>query len=114
MVEIKEVLRLWRAGTKKKQIATQLTLDVKTVRRYIAAAESCGGKATGTVKFFNVMGRNVLRNFGGNNDFLYAVGVSPDGALVATGGQESVVRVYNGTNAQLLRTLQPPNAGAKP
>lgn len=42
MVEIKEVLRLWRAGTPKKRIAVQLTLDVKTVRRYIAAAESCG------------------------------------------------------------------------
>ena len=42
MVEIKEVLRLWRAGTPKKRVAVQLTLDVKTVRRYIAAAESCG------------------------------------------------------------------------
>jgi hypothetical protein len=42
MVEIKEVLRLWRAGVKKKRIAAQLTLDVKTVRRYVAAAESCG------------------------------------------------------------------------
>ncbi len=41
MVEIKEVLRLWRAGAKKKQIAARLTLDVKTVRRYIAAAEGC-------------------------------------------------------------------------
>src|ERR1700753_674201 len=39
MVEIKEVLRLWRAKTPKKRIAAQLTLDVKTVRRYIAAAE---------------------------------------------------------------------------
>jgi len=42
MVEIKEVLRLWKAGTKKKRIATQATVDVKTVRRYIAAAKDCG------------------------------------------------------------------------
>ena len=42
MVEIKEVLRLWRAGTKKKRIAAQLTLDVKTVRRYVGTAEGCG------------------------------------------------------------------------
>src|SRR5689334_4133976 len=42
MVEIKEVVRLWRAGIKKKRIASQLTLDVKTVRRYVAAAEDCG------------------------------------------------------------------------
>jgi len=42
MVEIKEVLRLWKAGNQKKRIATQATVDVKTVRRYIAAAKGCG------------------------------------------------------------------------
>jgi transposase len=42
MVEIKEVLRLWKAGIKKKRIAAQATVDVKTVRRYIGAAEDCG------------------------------------------------------------------------
>jgi hypothetical protein len=42
MVEIKEVLRLWKAGKKKKRIASEVTSDVKTVRRYIAAAEACG------------------------------------------------------------------------
>ena len=42
MVEIKEVVRLWLAGKEKKRIAKQLTVDVKTVRRYVAAAEACG------------------------------------------------------------------------
>lgn len=42
MVEIKEVLLLWMGRAKKKRIATQLSLDVKTVRRYITAAESSG------------------------------------------------------------------------
>ena len=42
MVEIKEVLRLWLAGGKKKAVARQLGLDPKTVRRYIATAEECG------------------------------------------------------------------------
>lgn len=42
MVEIKEVLRLWKAGLKKKRIAAQTTVDVKTVRRYITVAADCG------------------------------------------------------------------------
>lgn len=42
MLEIKEVLRLWRAGTAKKRIAGQLGLDIKTVRRYLRVAQGCG------------------------------------------------------------------------
>ena len=42
MLEIKEVLRLWRAGAAKKRIAAQLGLDIKTVRRYLRVAQGCG------------------------------------------------------------------------
>src|SRR5262245_45394129 len=42
MVEIKEVVLLWMGGAKKKRIAAQLTVDVKTVRRYIQAARDAG------------------------------------------------------------------------
>jgi transposase len=42
MVEVKEVLRLWLAGAKKKRIAVQLGLDPKTVRSYIRHAEARG------------------------------------------------------------------------
>jgi transposase len=42
MLEIKEVLRLWLAGTPKKQIARQLGQDPKTVRRYVGTAEESG------------------------------------------------------------------------
>lgn len=68
---------------------------------------TCSGDQT--VRFWNINGGNT-RNFGGNTDFLYALSVSPDGALVAAGGQEGVVRVYNGTNGQLLKSLLPPDA----
>jgi transposase len=42
MLEVKEVLRLWRSGAGKKRIAAELGLDVKTVRRYVRAAVACG------------------------------------------------------------------------
>ena len=42
MLEVKEVLRLWLAGVAKKRIAVQLGLNVKTVRRYVAAARASG------------------------------------------------------------------------
>jgi WD40 repeat protein len=60
------------------------------------------------VKFWNVDQATVARNFPGSSDFLYAVSVSADGQLVVSGGQEGVVRVYNGANGQLVRTLKQP------
>ena len=42
MIEITEVLRLWRDGVPKKRIAARLGLGPKTVRRYITTAETTG------------------------------------------------------------------------
>jgi WD40 repeat protein len=71
---------------------------------------TCGGDSQ--VKAYNTGGSNV-RNFAGATDFVYAIGTSPDGAVVAAGGQEGVVRVYNGTNGTLLKSLLPPDAQPK-
>src|SRR5262249_15763693 len=67
---------------------------------------TCSGDQT--VKFWNVGNGGSISNLAGNNDFLYAVGVSPDGNVVAAGGEEGVVRLYNGANGQLLKSLLPP------
>jgi hypothetical protein len=42
MLEVKEVLRLWREGMPTKRLAAQLGLDPKTVRRYTRAAADLG------------------------------------------------------------------------
>ncbi len=52
------------------------------------------------------------RSFSGSKDFLYAIGVSADGAVVAAGGEEGVVRLYNGGNGTLLKEWQPPGVTA--
>lgn len=41
-VEAKEVLRQWLSGTGNKRIAARVGLDVKTVRRYVGAAQALG------------------------------------------------------------------------
>jgi WD40 repeat protein len=67
---------------------------------------TCSGD--NTVRFWNVDNGGNVRNFGGSNDFLYAVGVSPDGSVVAAGGEEGIVRLYNGANGSLIKELLPP------
>jgi WD40 repeat protein len=63
-----------------------------------------------TVRFWNVDNGGNTRTLPGGSDFLYALAVSTDGALVAAGGQEGVVYLYNGNTGQLLRSLVPPGA----
>lgn len=42
MLEVIEVVRMWLSRRSKKEIARQLGVDVKTVRRYVKAAAECG------------------------------------------------------------------------
>jgi len=69
---------------------------------------TCSGD--GLVRFWNVDNGGSGITFGDSNDFLYAVSVSSDGKIVAAGGEEGVVRLYNGTNGQPLKILVPPDA----
>ncbi|MCS6852787.1 MAG: NB-ARC domain protein [Gemmataceae bacterium] len=73
---------------------------------------TCSGDQT--VKMWNADNGGSIRNFGGGGDFLYAVSVSADGQLLAAGGEDGLVRTYNGQNGQLLKTLNPPPPPASP
>jgi WD40 repeat protein len=67
---------------------------------------TCSGDQT--VSFWNVDNGGRQRSFAGATDFLYAIGVSPDGSVVAAGGEEGVVRLYNGNTGAMLKSLLPP------
>lgn len=60
------------------------------------------------VRVWNVDNGGNTRNFPNSTDFLYAIGVSPDGAVVAAGGEEGIVRLFNGTTGALVKQLLPP------
>src|SRR5258708_11458316 len=47
MVDVAEILEHWYAGRPKAEVARSLGVDVKTVRKYVAAAEAAGLAAGG-------------------------------------------------------------------
>ncbi len=72
--------------------------------------------ADNTVKKWNVDAANAAPpgNFAGGTDCMYAVAVSPDGAVVASGGEEGVIRMYDGNKGQLIKALVPPGEEPAP
>ena len=73
---------------------------------------TCSGDAQ--VRIFDVQSGGNAGNFSGHNDFVYAVGVSPDGTLLAAGGEEGVVRLYKNKNGTPVKTMVPPDAAPMP
>jgi WD40 repeat protein len=67
---------------------------------------TCGGDQT--VRVWNVDSGSGGLTISSGNDFLYALGASADGQLLAAGGEEGIVRIYNGANGQLMKELVPP------
>lgn len=65
------------------------------------------------VRMWNADNGSNVRQFPGASDFLYAVSASADGEVVASGGEDGVVRVYNGKTGALVKTALPPDAEPK-
>ncbi len=72
---------------------------------------TCAGDAG--AKLWNADNGGAVRSFEGGKDFLYAVAVSDDGKIVATGGEEGIVRLYNGIDGKLIKAMLPPDAEPK-
>ena len=67
---------------------------------------SCGGDKT--VRLHQTSNGRNYRNFSGATDFMYAAAANRDESLIVAGGEDGVLRVWNGKNGQSLFTFAPP------
>mgnify|MGYP002624652785 CR=1 FL=1 len=72
---------------------------------------SCGGDQT--VRLHNTGNGKQDRAFGGATDFVYSSAVSRDGTLVVAGGEDGVLRVWNGADGNSLWNFEPPTSPAE-
>lgn len=111
-----EVIKVWNSATGE-QIRTQRGFGKQiTSISYIGELDqtlaSSGDK---TVRIQRTNSNNVgnVRTFGGATDYVYSSACTPDGKIVVAGGHDSVLRVWNGTNGQVIGAYEAPKPPEK-
>lgn len=61
-----------------------------------------------TVRGHTASNGSNYRNFGGNPDYVYTADAARNESLVIAGGEDGILRVWDGTNGNLLKSLEPP------
>ena len=91
-------------GNQKKQL-TKLVFKNKSSEILVASGDH-------TVRVWNIDNGSAGMNFNGATDYLCAVAISADGKLVSTGGEDGILRLYNGANGKLVKAILPSDAPA--
>jgi WD40 repeat protein len=103
------VIKVWNTETgEQRRTITTYKKQVVCVQ-YIAATDnfvSCSGDKT--VRLFTAANGRNNRSFTGGSDFMYAAACSRDETIVLGGGEDGVLRVWNGKNGQVIAAFEPP------
>jgi WD40 repeat protein len=111
-------LKVWDYE-KGEQVRTVLNAHSKQVTRLIFVGKTTTfltSSGDASVKLWNLDNNgnvNNQRTFSGAADYLFAASASGDGKLVATGGEEGILRIYNGDSAALVKNAYPPGEEPK-
>ncbi|CAN5390049.1 hypothetical protein BH10PLA2_BH10PLA2_28980 [soil metagenome] len=84
-------------GNQKKQL-TKLVFKNKTSEILVSSGDH-------NVRMWNIDNGSAGMSFNGATDYVSAIGISADGKLVSTGGEDGVLRLYNGTNGKLVKAI---------
>lgn len=102
------VLKVWDFETGE-QLRTLIPAgkQVTAVRWVPGKPLVAGASGDSTVKFWNPTGNgNVVRTFAGASDYVFGVAVSADGKLVAAGGADGTLYLWNGDDAKVIRKVK--------
>jgi WD40 repeat protein len=99
------VIKVWDflTGERKKNIEG-FSKEVTSICFVSGTDFAVAASGDGQIKAVRENGENV-RSFTGAEDYVYSVAATPDGKIVVAGGEDSVLRVWNGANGEKLATF---------
>ena len=105
------IVKVWdfTTGERKKNIEG-FSKEVASVNFIGATDQAVTSSGDSQVRIVRENGESV-RTFSGAADYMYSATATPDGKIVVAGGQDSVLRIWNGADGNVLATFPAP---AKP
>ncbi|GIX05566.1 MAG: hypothetical protein KatS3mg114_1435 [Planctomycetaceae bacterium] len=102
-------IKIWSTETGDQLRTIQNYARQVTSIQYIGISDNLvSGSGDKSVKFHRAGDGGNYRTFGGANDYIHATAASRDETLVVAGGEDGVLRIWNGQNGQLLFSFEPP------
>ena len=102
------VIKVWNVDTGEQRRTIGGYSKQVTSLRFVGIGEnviSCGGDKS--VRYHKTGNGQNYRSFSGGTDFMYAAASSRDETFVVAGGEDGVVRLWNGKNGKLVKAFNP-------
>jgi WD40 repeat protein len=101
------VIKIWNfvTGERKKNI-DGASKEVTSIAFVGVTDQTVAASGDNQVRLLKDNGEKV-RSFEGSTDFMNAVAATPDGAAIIAGGQDGVLRVWNGKDGKVIASLAP-------
>ena len=102
------VLKVWDFETGEQLRTLQAAGKQVTAVRWVPGKPLvAGASGDSTVKFWNPNGNgNVVRTFNGVGDYAFSVATSKDGKVVAAGGADGNLLIWNGDDGKVIRKVE--------
>lgn len=102
-------IKIWNVETGEQHRTIQNYSKQVTSIQFIGTGDNIvSGSGDKSVKFHRANDGGNYRTFAGANDYVYSVSATRDESIVVAGSEDGVLRVWNGTNGQVLFTFDPP------
>ncbi|MCA8999374.1 MAG: hypothetical protein KDA80_20435, partial [Planctomycetaceae bacterium] len=102
-------IKVWNTETgEQRRTISNYSKQVTSVNFIGTSDNLISGSGDKTVKFHRAANGQNYRSFGGAQDFVYDSLATRDESLVIAAGEDGAVRVWNGTNGQVIATFEAP------
>ena len=102
-------IKVWNfeTGEQQRSIASH-TKQVTSIQFLGTSLNLVSASGDKTVRLHQAVDGDNYRTLEGATDYLYSAAATPDESVVAAGGEDGVLRVWNGTTGKSLATFPPP------